>query len=318
MSPARSRTHRLTAAEALAEAQHGVLSRQQLYDAGWTFEQTRHEIDVGRWQQLSTSVVVLQSGPLSHEQRLWLGVLHAGPGSVLSHATACLHAGLRWTSPPVIDVLTPKGDLVSPLSGYFFHQTRRPYPLWVDQESPLPRLRAEHAVLLAAERDRSLRRAIGLLAASVQQGLTTPQRLGTAALQIAKLRHKRYFLLALGDIDGGAQSFAEIDVVRICRDAGLAAPFRQVLRRDSQGRRRYLDCEWHLPDGRVVVLEIDGSFHMHTEHWVRDMQRERDIVVDGRVVLRCSSVEIRLEPWRIVRDLVRIGVPAAFVCDRPA
>lgn len=318
MSRTPHRHHRLVAVEAVAAAQRGLLRREQLYDAGWTFEQVRHEIDIGRWQQLSPAVIALQSGPLSPDQRLWLGVLHAGSGAVLSHITACIEAGLRWTVPPAIDVLTPKGDLVAPMDGYFFHQSRRPYAYWVDQESRLPRLRLEHAALLAAERDRSIRRAIGLLAAVVQQELSSPERIGTAALQISKLRHKRHLTLALGDIAGGAQSFAEIDVGRICRMAGLPAPDRQVLRRDPSGRRRYLDCEWHLADGRTVVLEIDGSFHMRTEHWVRDMQRERSIVIDGRVVLRCASVEVRLEPWRIVRDLVRVGVPAGFVCDPTA
>jgi hypothetical protein len=312
------RTERLDAVATLLAHQAGILHRRQLYDAGWTFEQVRHEVDAGRWQQLAPAVLALQTGPLSDEQRLWLAVLHAGHGAVLSHLTACVQAGLRWTAPAVIDVLTPKGDLVAPLPGCFFHQTRRPYRLWVDGDTPIPRLRIEHAAMLAAERDRSVRRGIGLVAAVVQQGLSTPTRLTTAALQIRKLRHKRNITLALGDIAGGAQSFAEIDVGRICRDAGLPAPDRQVLRYDGSGRRRYLDCEWRLPDGRIVVLEIDGSFHMRTEHWVRDMQRERSIVVDGRIVLRCSSVEIRLEPWRIVSDLVRVGVPQRFVCDPSA
>ena len=312
------RSHRLDAVAPLLARQAGIAHRRQLYDRGWSFEQVRHEIDIGRWQQLAPAVVALQSGPLSHEQRLWLGVLHGGQGAVLSHVTACLHAGLRWTTPAVIDVLTPKGDLVAPLPGYFFHQTRRPYVYWVDRDSPLPRLRIEHAALLAAERDRSVRRAIGLLAAAVQQELTTPDALGRAVLQIRKLRHKKHFVLALGDIAGGAESFAEIDVGRICRDAGLPPPDRQVVRRDATGRRRYLDCEWHLPDGHIVVLEIDGSFHMRTEHWVRDMRRERSIVADGRIVLRCSSVEVRLDPQAIVFDLMRVGVPSTFVCDPPA
>lgn len=312
------RTHRLDAVTPLLARQAGIVHRGQLYDRGWTFEQVRHEIDIGRWQQLAPAVVALQSGPLSHEQRLWLGVLHAGPGAVLSHVTACVHAGLRWTAPPAIDVLTPKGDLVAPLPGYFFHQTRRPYVYWVDRDSPMPRLRIEHASLLAAERDRSVRRAIGLLAAAVQQELTTPDALAKAVLQIRKLRHKKHLVLALGDIAGGAESFAEIDVGRICQDAGLPRPDRQAVRVDSTGRRRYLDCEWHLPNGRVVVLEIDGSFHMRTEHWVRDMQRERSIVADGRIVLRCSSVEVRLDPQAIVFDLMRVGVPSTFVCDPPA
>lgn len=294
------------------------MHRRQLYSAGWTSEQVRHEVDQGRWQQLAPGVVALHNGPPSHAQRLWLGVLHAGHGAVLSHLTACVEGGLRWSAPVAIDVLTPKGDLVAPLPGFRFHQTRRRYEYWVDREAAPPRLRIEHAALLTAERDRHLRRAIGLLAAHVQQGLSDPDRLLTAASQIRKLRHGAHFKLALADIAGGAQSFAEIDVVRLCDEAGLRRPDRQVLRRDRDGRRRYLDCEWRLDDGRVVVLEIDGSFHMRTEHWWRDMQRERSVVLSGRAVLRCSSVEIRLDPWAIIRDLVEIGVPSGFVCDQPA
>ena len=44
-------------------------------------------------------------------------------------------------------------------------------------------------------------------------------------------------------------------------------PTRQVVRLDKQGRRRYLDCVWVLPDGRVIVLEIDGSFHAEVTDW---------------------------------------------------
>jgi very-short-patch-repair endonuclease len=94
-----------------------------------------------------------------------------------------------------------------------------------------------------------------------------------------------------------------------------------VVRKDASGRRRHFDCEWNLPDGRVLVLEIDGSFHMHTENWWKDMQRERSVVTGGGVVLRCASVEIRLEPGRIAGDLLAMGVPlvaSGFVRDQSA
>jgi hypothetical protein len=48
------------------------------------------------------------------------------------------------------------------------------------------------------------------------------------------------------------------------------------------------------------------------------MQRERSVVVSGRTVLRCSSVELRLDPWSVIRDLVEIGLPTGFVCDSSA
>ncbi|MGH3445290.1 MAG: hypothetical protein ACRDPB_07935 [Nocardioidaceae bacterium] len=265
----------------------------------------------------------MQNAPLVYQQRLWLGVLHAGPGvAALTHATACEQAGLEWTADPPVHVLTAKGDLVEPLEGFFFHQTRRRYSPWLHPSSTIPRIRTEHAVLLTCERDRNLRRAIGRVAATVQQRLSTPTRLLVALAEIPKLRHGRHFGLALGDIEGGAHSFAEIDVGRLCREAGLSPPARQMFRTDKEGLRRYLDCEWRLPDGSIVALEIDGSFHLKVARWVGDMRRERAVVISGRRVLRCATVEVRLTPQDVIDDLVSIGVPPlharGFVCARPA
>jgi hypothetical protein len=287
-----------------------VLSRGQLRSLGWRDHQVDHEVRFGRWQRPTPGLVVLNTGLLSDEQRLWIGVLHAGPGAVLSHLTAARRAGLKWVGNDTIDVLTPKGDLVAPLPGYFFHQTRRPYDRWVKPEAGPPRLPLEFAALLAAERDPYVRRAIGLLAACVQQGLTTAPRFDITIPLIRKLKHGKTFKLVLADIAGGAQSFAEINIKRLCEDAGLMAPTRQVVRHDKQGRRRYLDCVWVLADGRVIVLEIDGSFHADVTNWWKDIKRERSVVVQGDTVLRCSTIELRLEAADVLDDLKRAGVPS--------
>jgi len=312
------RTNRYPELADVAARQQGVLSRSQLRDRGWGRHRVDTEITRGRWTAVAPMVVAMQNAPLVRGQRMWLGVLHAGPTAVLTHSTACEVGGLTWTVDPTIHVLTSKSDDVAPLPGLRFRQSRRHYRDWLDRRSSLPRLRIEHAALLTAERDRYLRRAVGLLAATVQQGLCTPDGLLLAISQIRKLRHGAIFQLALGDIAGGAQSFAEIDVGRLCDEAGLEPPQRQRMRIDREGRRRYLDCEWVLLDGRILVLEIDGSFHMRTTHWVKDMKRERSVVLSGRTVLRCSSVEIRLDPQAIVDDLRAFGVPTRFVRDHSA
>lgn len=294
----------------LAEQQAGVIARRQLKSAGWSDRQVDREVSTERWQRPTPGILVLNTGELSEVQRQWIGVFHAGPGSVLSHLTACRSASLRWLGSNTIDVLTPKGDLVAPLDDYFFHQTRRPFHAWVEPVSGPPRLPLEFAALLAAERDPYVRRAIGLLAACVQQGLTTAERFGATIPQIRKLRHGKTFKLVLGDIAGGAQSFAEINVARLCAQAGLMPPTRQVVRVDKQGRRRYLDCVWVLADGQVIVLEIDGSFHADVSSWWKDMRRERAVVIQGDRVLRCSTIELRLEAADIIDDLRRAGVPS--------
>ena len=259
----------------------------------------------------------MHTGGLDDEQALWLGVLHAGDGAVLSHLTAARRANLRWTAPDLIDVMTPRGDTVLPLKGYRFHQTRRPYERWVKPVSGPPRLPIEYAALLAAERDRNIRRALGLLVACVQQGLTTCERFALAIPRHPQAAQRQDVSLSSSMTSPEERSrFAELEVGRLCAEYGLTAPTRQVVRLDKDGRRRYLDCVWVLPDGRVVVLEVDGSFHAEVVAWWSDMKRERAVVIQGDTVLRCSSIELRLEPEDVMADLRRIGVPSVTMESR--
>ena len=104
-------------------------------------------------------------------------------------------------------------------------------------------------------------------------------------------------------MQGGATSLAELDINRMCRRFGLPTPARHVRRRDASGRRRFTDCEWVLPDGTVLVLEVDGAFHMDVEHWEDDIARQRGLSRPGRIVVRCTARELRDTPETVVRDL---------------
>lgn len=126
---------------------------------------------------------------------------------------------------------------------------------------------------------------------------------------VGRVRHKAYMRLALRHIADGAHASGELDLARMCRRFGLARPVRQTVRRDAQGRHRYLDAEWVLTNGSIGVLEIDGRHHLEVEHWEADMRRERGVVISGRRVLRATTIEVRLEPATVVRDLVALGVP---------
>ena len=142
----------------------------------------------------------------------------------------------------------------------------------------------------------------------VQQRLSTPECIAPWIERMQPLRRARLFRSTLADIGGGAQSLAEIDVGRVCRRFGLPLPDRQVRRRDRSGRLRYTDCEWRLPDGRRVVLEVDGAFHMDITSWQEDIARERALVSAGVLLVRCTAGELRDDPAAVVRDLRALGV----------
>jgi hypothetical protein len=165
------------------------------------------------------------------------------------------------------------------------------------------------ALVIAASSLPRVRSACGILAAAVQQRIVGVDDLRAAVVAVPNTRHRRALLAALGDIAQGAQSLSEIDFFRLCRVNDLPLPTRQSVRVDASGRRRYLDVEWRLPDGRVVAVEVDGAVHLTVRQWVDDQLRQNDIVLDGTTMLRFPSVVVREESQLVVRQLRRALAP---------
>jgi very-short-patch-repair endonuclease len=108
----------------------------------------------------------------------------------------------------------------------------------------------------------------------------------------------------------GADALSEIDFVRLCRRHGLPAPTQQAVRRQAGGRRRYLDAEWRLADGRRVCAEVDGAVHLVARRWFEDQLRQNEIALTGTTVLRFPSAVVRAEPELVARQLRRaLGLP---------
>ena len=118
--------------------------------------------------------------------------------------------------------------------------------------------------------------------------------------EVPNLRRRRLIKLTLRDVDGGAHSLPELDFVQLCRTSDLPLPSRQVERRDSKGRRRWLDVYW---DDFGLVVEIDGLFHMEASHWWSDMWRGNEHTVRLEGVLRYPSFAIRDDPQRVATQV---------------
>ena len=294
----------------LAIRQAGMLSRDQLRALGVDRCQVRNQVRAGRWMLRTPLVVSTTTGQLTWVQQAWMGVLHAGPASALGGLSSAKIHGLKNWERADVTVLVPAEADIPAVEGVDFVRTRRDLEAMKLPGTRAPVCRLEPAVLLFGAYTDSQRTGCGVLAAVVQQRLTTPDALLQWIELMRPLRRARLFRATLHDIAGGAQSMAEIDVGRLCRKHGLPEPTRRVRRRDASGLLRYTDCEWRLEDGRVVVLEVDGAFHMEVDHWVADMARERSLVLDGSVVLRCTALELRRSPRAVVRDLLAAGVGA--------
>jgi hypothetical protein len=213
----------------------------------------------------------------------------------------------RWHRDEVTVLVDDRLEF-DPVPGIVFTRTRRPLTELRDASQQLPVARVEPAALLHAGYQCAPRTAQGLLAALVQQRLTTAPALVVEIDRLRPLRRANLLRRALAEIEGGAASMSELDVRRLCRQFGFPPPRRQVRRRDAAGRVRFLDCEWLLPDGTVLVLEVDGAFHMEVEHWEDDLARQRRLSTPGRLIVRCTSRELRDEPDLLARDLRALGL----------
>jgi hypothetical protein len=269
----------------------------------------RAQLSANRWQTVGPVVVVLHNGPLSEEQRIWAALLTA-PGLVaVAGRHAALLGGLRGWAPLVApEIVVPRGHHVPPLPfPVKVHESRR---FTADDLHPsaLPaRTRIERAVVDAATWAPSPRSACGLLAAAVQQRLTTPDRLADELARAGLIRHHSLLRWVLVDIAGGAHSLNEADFGAFLHRHGLPAPRRQVVRLDIFGKRRYLDVELVGPDGAVLHVELDGALHLLVATYWDDMKRSNELVLTGSRLLRFPSISWRLE-GELVADQIRRGL----------
>lgn len=249
---------------------------------------------------------VLHRGPLTYRQRCWAYVLHAGQPALVNGRSALLLAGLTGWGDDSVHVLVPKSRCVPPLPGLILHETRR----WPKVSMPgLPRTTVERAAVDAAIRIRHPRSACGVLAAVVQQRLAAADALLAEMAASGRVRHQNVLRQALHDIGGGSQALSEIDFFRLCRRARLPAPARQVRRTDPSGRVRYVDAEWLLPDGRRVVVEVDGAIHLQPHNYWADMSRDNARSLQGDLVLRFPSIAFLIEPDVVIAQLQRALAP---------
>jgi very-short-patch-repair endonuclease len=286
-----------------------------------TRDALRWRVSSGRWQQPCRGVVVAQSGPLTEIQTLRIAVLWAGPGAALAGLTAARLDGLsgfpdrEWRP---IHLLVPAFSPVRrarPGLPLVVHYSRLLGP---DDVRPLReprRTRMARSLVDAAAWMGSDRGAQAVLAAGVQQRLARPQDLLAVVTGNLRLPRRAMISATLDDIAGGAQALSELDLTRLVRRYRLPEPDRQAPRRDSAGRRRWLDAVWET--ARLIV-EVDGIHHLDAVQYWADMDRGNDFTLGGYRILRFPAFVVRYRPGYVagkIREALRgdgrrIEIPA--------
>lgn len=292
----------------LANDQSGIVTRRQLDEAGITEAHVRAAVAARRWRVFGRNVVALQNAPLTQRQREWVAVLLPDKATALAGLSAAAAAGLSGFEPDRVHIVVPHDTQTRVPVWVKLHESRRFGPDDIASGSAPPRTGTPRAVIDSATWTQYPRRACAILCAAVQQRLVTAGELEIELAAAGHVRHVAIMRSILGDIGGGGHTLGEIDLAPLARRAGLGPPRRQRMRREGDGRLRWLDVEFDLPDGTTLVVEVDGRGHMSVANWLDDAHRDNEVVIDGHPVLRFPSLTVRLSAPRVVDQLRRMRI----------
>lgn len=292
----------------LVRWQNGIISRLQALRFV-SARSIRRAVERQRWRRVHWGIYQTQPGLLDVPQRQWVAVLAAGADlpAAADAEQACLGGlsalqvhGLRHIKAHAIHVLVPASRRVRAPAGVIVHRTREMPQRWETRNVRPPAALAGRSVMDAAAWARSDEEARLIVAASFQQRIVTLREIETAADTMLNAPRRRLVLRSAWDCDGGSHSLTELDLVRLCRQAGLPVPTRQVKRTDRAGRTRYLDA---LFEPWKVAIEIDGAHHLNVHQMWDDAIRQNSLELAGYVVLRYPAHVIREHPERVAAEI---------------
>lgn len=299
-------------AAALAEHQHGHVSRTQALGLGMTPRMITQRTVNGRWEQVTGRVFRLCGAPRSWQGRLLAAVLDAGDGAVAtgrSGAALWRIAGYGMREPEVL-VARP-GDHRPPLG--LLHETRYLPPVHVTAQQGVPvvtpaRLMVE---LAAIERPQRLERAIdNAIAASI----LTPEALASAVAELCHRGRKGSTVLkalALEILPGYVPPASELEARfrDLVRTAGIRD--EMVLQANVGGEEWIGRVDVLFPSARLIV-ELD-SRRWHTSRMAResDLRRTNRLEIVGWRVLQITWRRLMDDPVGIVHELRQLLAQAA-------
>jgi predicted transcriptional regulator of viral defense system len=238
----------------------------------------------------------------SREADLWAAVLYAGPGAMLSHASAAHHRGLIIYPPGVIHVSTPREKVKSIRGVVTVHAQRERAR---SSHEGVPTATNEQTVLdLAADpRDFKLvRRALAVLDYRNELDLTALEaicgkgRAGSRALRQALEIHQPELAHTNGELEDA--------FLYLCERFGLQIP---LFNRSMYGFP--VDAYW--PELNLIA-EVDGlGAHSEPAQLRKDRRKELTLREHGHRVVRYDWTLVKAASEQVAADLVRHGVGEA-------
>jgi hypothetical protein len=284
--------------QALADRQWGRVSAAQFAALGIDRVVVKRWTDSGYLHVVHPRVYALGHRAPSIEADLTAAVLYAGPGAMLSHATAVWWLDLLDKQPRTIDVSTPRRCRSLPrINVYGRRACKRSW------HKGLPVTSAEQALLdyaTVAPYER-LRHALAnadyhkVLDIAALQVIAGKGRIGSTKLREALTRHEPKL--------AHTRSPLERLFLPLCERAGIPIPDVNVW---IEGV--LVDAVWWE---QKLVVELDGKDN-HSSWGQIQTDRSKELILRaaGFTVVRYGTRQLEEEPALVVADLLRaLGLP---------
>lgn len=284
----------------LAARQHGLASRTQLLDLGFTRRQISTRSTSGRWRRAAPCVYDV--APAARDPRRPLHAAVIAAGGRASHRSAAAISGFIPHDPARPDIVVLEGRLPAGIDATVHRTKHLPAGdcttidgiactsatrTLLDLAGVVDEETLEGAVCQAVIMGRT---SLPKLMRYIEADTCTGRR-GAGALRRVLLRYDDLRMV---------ESRLELIVMRAVRSGKLRPPTRQFAL-DLDGRRVRLDLAW--PAERVFV-EADGfGYHSNRAQFRRDRERQNALVLLGWLPLRYTWPVARTQPGRIVDEV---------------
>jgi very-short-patch-repair endonuclease len=270
---------------ALAERQHGVVTRAQLCTAGIDDSGIRRRVRDGRLHRVHQGVYAVGRPTLTANGHFLAAVVSCGPKAALSHFAAAVLTKLMSERGPRIDVTVPRGGPRRRRGAVIIHtaalaesdvwavegiRVTTPARTITDLADFLPERRLER---LIDEAD--------YLGLPIEDLQPRPGRRGAGRLARVLERHE----------PGSTRTRSEFEerMLGLCRKHGMPTPEVNVALHGYTA-----DFVWRDPR---LIVETDGwRAHRTRGAFERDRRRDADLLAAGWSVVRVTWAQLTREP----------------------
>lgn len=269
---------------ALAETQHGVVSRRQLGQLGLHVSSTERRLASGRLHALHRGVYAVGHRVLSRKGRLIAAVLACGPGAVASHRSAAEHHGLRTTT--LVEITVPVARRSRP--GMRLHVSRL-----ADDEievydgiptTTVARTIFDSAAVLPFHQLEAMFNEAEYL------GLTSPTSVPELIERYPGRRGVVGLRRVLGLVNARTRTIGEEEFLAFLDAHDLPRPDTNVPR---ILRGSLIEADGVYAEARLIV-EVDGGSHKTERRFHEDRERDRAHLVEGWNTIRVSRLDEQL------------------------